>query len=110
MEYVSGNIFIREMAFDKAGDVVESHTHNFDHTTYVIRGALKIESLDAEGNVLKSVEKKASNGHNWVLIKKDVIHRLTALEDNSMGHCIYAHRDAQGEIQQDYDGWTPGYV
>jgi hypothetical protein len=110
MEYVSGNIFIREMAFEKAGDAVAGHTHNFDHTTYISRGSVKIESLDADGNVLKSIVKSASMGHNWVLIKDDVCHRLTALEDNSMGHCIYAHRNHQGEIVQAYDGWTPGYV
>lgn len=110
MEYVSGNIFIREMAFEKAGDVVEGHTHNFDHTTYVIRGSLKIESLNEDGSVKASVVKKASMGHNWVLIKADTKHKLTALEDNSMGHCIYSHRNGQGEIQEAYDGWTPGYV
>jgi quercetin dioxygenase-like cupin family protein len=110
MEYVQGNIFIREMRFEKAGDVVEGHAHNFDHTTYVARGALKIERLDADGSVENTVVKRASDGHNWVLVRADVCHRLTALEDASMGHCIYAHRDAQGEVVQAYDGWTEAYA
>lgn len=110
MEYVSGNIFIREMEFPKAGDVVDGHTHNFDHTTYVIRGALLIEALDADGQVLRATTKRASDGHNWVLIKADVCHRLTALEGNSMGHCIYSHRNGQAEIVQEYDGWKHGYL
>jgi quercetin dioxygenase-like cupin family protein len=109
MEYVSGNIFIREMAFAKAGDVVDGHEHNFDHTTYVARGALLIESLNEDGSVKKAVEKRAIQGHNWVLIKAGVRHRITALEDNSMGHCIYAHRNAQAEIVQAYDGWMEAY-
>lgn len=109
MEYASGNIFIREMRFEKAGDIVDGHTHNFDHTTYVAKGALQIDKLDADGNVIKSIIKRALDGYNWVLIEAGVCHRLTALEDNSMGHCIYAHRDPQGEIVQAYDGWTPGY-
>ena len=120
MEFVSGNVFIREMRFDAAGDVVEGHAHNFDHTTYVTRGALRIESLrvvkEAEGDkpaefeVVKTAIKKASEGRNWVLIKAGVHHRITALEDHSMGHCIYAHQTPQGTVQQDYDGWESAYV
>ena len=109
MEYVSGNIFIREMRFPRAGDVVHGHAHDFDHTTYVTRGSIQIERLGPDGKVERSVVKRASDGHNWILIKSGVWHRLTALEDDSMGHCIYAHRDPQGEIVQAYDGWTPGY-
>lgn len=110
MEFVSGNIFVREMRFEKAGDVVDGHAHNFDHTTYVARGALLVESLDDAGKVVRSVEKRAGQGLNWVLIRAGVRHRITALEDHSTGHCIYAHRTPQGEIVQEWDGWTPGYV
>jgi quercetin dioxygenase-like cupin family protein len=109
-EFVSGNIFIREMRFELAGDVVQGHKHNFDHTTYVARGALKVEKLDEQGSVLKSVVKRAGDGYNWVLIQKDDIHRITALEDGSIGHCIYAHRNPQGEIVAEYDGWQPAYM
>lgn len=110
MEYISGNIFIRPMVFEKAGEVVEGHFHNFDHTSYVVRGALRIEALGLDGSVVKSAEKRASDGHNWVLIKATVRHRITALEDRSIGHCIYAHRNPQGDVTQEYDGWMPGYV
>lgn len=110
MEYVSGNIFIREMSFLQKGEEIGGHAHNFDHTTYVVRGALLIESFNEDGSVKKSVVKKASDGHNWVLIKAGVQHRLTALEENSMGHCIYAHRNSQAEIVQSYDGWMEGYL
>lgn len=109
MEYASGNIFIREMAFEKVGSVIEGHAHNFDHTTYVVRGSVKVEALDASGAVVKTAIKRAVDGHNWVLIRADTSHRLTALEDNSMGHCIYSHRNPQGEIVESYDGWMEGY-
>lgn len=110
MEFVSGNVYIREMKFEKAGDATEGHEHNFDHTTYIVSGALKIEQLDASGNVVKFVEKHANHGQNWVLIKAGVKHRITALEDNSLGHCIYSHRTPQGTIVQNYDGWQPAFV
>lgn len=99
MEFISGNIFIREMRFLRAGDVVEGHAHNFDHTTYVVRGAL----LFSDG--VRSIVKRATDGHNWVLIKAGVKHSITALDDNSLGHCIYAHRTPQGDVVQEYDGW-----
>ncbi len=110
MELISGNIFIRPMRFEKAGDVVEGHTHNFAHTTYIVRGTVQIDQLDSDGSVMRSVLKRASDGQNWVLIKPDACHRLTALEDNSLGHCIYAHRTPQGDVVQEYDGWMAGYV
>lgn len=106
MEFVSGNIFIREMRFAKAGDVVDGHAHAFGHTTYVVCGSVRIESLNEDGTIKQSTIKRASDGHNWVLIKAGVTHRLTALEDGSMGHCIYSHRDAQGDVVQPYTGWS----
>jgi quercetin dioxygenase-like cupin family protein len=109
MELVLGNLFIRPMVFEKAGEVVNGHEHNFDHVTYVAKGSLRIEKLDG-GTVVATVTKKASERHNSVLIKAGVCHRLTALEDDSIGHCIYAHRTAQGDVVQDYDGWGPAYV
>ena len=109
MELVSGNIFIRPMTFEKAGSVVEGHKHNFDHTTYVVRGAVRIESLDDSGAVIKSIDKAASDGFNWALIKAGVCHRLTALTDNAHAHCIYSHRNPQGDVVVDYDGWSIGY-
>lgn len=109
MEFNSGNIFIREMRFEKKGHVVSGHTHNFDHTTYVAKGSLRIEALDDDDKVVRSVDKKATEGHNWVLIKANVRHQITALEDESMGHCIYSHRNPQGEVVQEYDGWMKSY-
>lgn len=109
MEYQCGNIFIRPMTFAKAGDVVAGHAHKFDHTTYCARGALLVESLDEAGKVKQSAELRASEGLGWALIKAGVIHRITAMEDGSIGHCIYAHRTPQGDVVQEYTGWAPAY-
>lgn len=106
MEYVSGNIYVRQMRFAKSGDVVDGHAHNFDHTTYVSTGVLLFEALDDRCRVTKRVEKSAG-GH--VLITAGVRHRITAKADNSRGECIYAHRTPQGDVVQEYDGWQPAY-
>ena len=108
MEYVSGNIFIREMSLPKEGDVVQGHEHNFDHTTYVCHGSALIESLNLDGTVKKAVVKSAKDGKNWALVKAGVVHRITALEDNTMAHCIYSHRTPQGDVHQEYTGWPDG--
>lgn len=106
-EYTCGNIFIREMIFNKAGDTVQGHTHNFDHTTYVAKGGLRIESLNDDDSVRDSADHYATDGLAWFLIKAEVKHRITALEDGSIGHCIYSHRTPQGEIVQEWTGWRP---
>ena len=41
---------------------------------------------------------------------KECKDRITALEDNSLGHCVYAHRTPQAEVVQEYTGWGPSYV
>jgi hypothetical protein len=119
VELVSGNIFLRPMEFAKAGDSIIGHAHNFDHTTYVPRGALRFELVEplttfADGtvatwNVLKTVEKRAVDPRNWALIRAHAYHRITALEDDSRGHCIYSHRipqglvALQGKVSAEYD-------
>lgn len=109
MEIIAGgNIYIRKGTVPNAGEVVEGHAHNFDHVTLVRRGSFRIEQLDETGNVVRAVDRDAIEGH--VLIKAGVIHRLTALEDNSVYWCIYAHRNPQGEVLENYDGWTPAYT
>lgn len=107
MEFLSGNIFIREMRFAKAGDVVEGHKHIFDHTTYVYRGKLRIEKLDEAGLVVQSVVKGGGEPMNWALIKAGVRHRITALEDDSIGHCVYSHRVPQALV--DHQGKDPEF-
>ncbi len=70
---------------------------------------MKIEKLDGD-KVVTTTVKRAADQYNSVLIQAGVCHRLTALEDDTIGHCIYAHRNAQGDVLQDYDGWAPAYV
>ncbi len=109
MEFACGNVYIRQMPFPHAGQVCDPHAHAFDHTTYVVRGAIRIEKLNADGSVAETVAKRAVDGDNWTLILAGVGHRITALEDNTLAHCIYSHRTPQGEVVQQFDGWFPAY-
>jgi quercetin dioxygenase-like cupin family protein len=108
---VTGNIAIREMTFGgKAGTVVPGHEHNFDHMSYVPRGAARFELLGADDEVLKSIVKRATDGFNFILIKAGLRHRITALTDDALVHCVYSHRTPQGDVVQEYDGWSRAYV
>jgi hypothetical protein len=128
-EFVLGNVFVREMVFEALGKQVIGHAHNFDHVTYVVSGGLRIEVLepDTGGEVIETLmvagvptlcrfriaqsrEIWADKGRNFVLIKAGVRHRITSLGVRAMGHCIYSHRDAQGEVQLEYDGFRSPYV
>ena len=109
-EYVAGNIYVRQMFFDDKPDMtVDGHAHNFGHVTYIVKGSAEIQLLDDGDNVIKSVIKRATDGFNWVFIEAGKRHRLIAKESGTVGHCLYSHRNPQGDVVVDYDGWTPGY-
>lgn len=106
MELVCGNIFIRPNLLKKVGDAVAGHKHNFDHTTYVVRGAVHVKGVCPDGRV---VEKEFKAGE-FCLVKAEVEHTITALSDDTLFHCIYSHRTPQGDVVQEFTGWSPAYV
>lgn len=84
------NVFIRGMFFQKAGDRHDGHSHCFDHTTLLAKGALRIR---VNG---KDTEFKAPHA---IFIKAEVVHELTALQDDTIAYCVHALRDKDtGEI------------
>ena len=89
------NVFSRMMYFLKAGDVEEGHKHTFDHATLLSSGKLKIEILDENNNVQFE---KIFIAPDFIFIGKDDIHRLIALEDNTIAVCIHAIRDLDENI------------
>jgi hypothetical protein len=89
------NVYSRMMVFEKAGDVELGHQHTFDHGTLLSAGQLKIEILNDDGAVVKE---KIFTAPQFIYISKDEVHRLTALEDNTIAVCIHAMRDAEENI------------
>jgi len=79
----ASNIYIRQMDFQKAGDVEEGHKHPYNHFTYLAAGALILEI--PENNIRVAYEAPA-----MIFIEKDKIHRLTATQDNTRAACIHA--------------------
>lgn len=112
-EWVSGSIFIRPMRMLAKGESIEGHTHNFDHTTIIFRGAVTIKGEKPDGSVKEGVFKSPRpdwHGPSHALINAEVRHTITAMEDGTIAWCVYSHRDPQGEVWQQYNGWQDAYV
>jgi hypothetical protein len=105
VEWVSGNIFIRPNTLPKVGDVTHGHTHNFDHTTVVFRGAVHVRATLPNGAVIE----RDFTAPAHFLVRADVEHEITALADDTVYWCVYAHRDAQGDVVQTNTGWHEAY-
>lgn len=105
-EWVSGNVFIRRNRLPATGDAVNGHKHNFDHTTIVFTGAVHVRAVKPDGTVIERDFEAPAH----FLVKADVEHEITATEPNTEFWCVYSHRNPQGRITLDYDGWTPAYL
>lgn len=112
-EWVSGSILIRPSALMTKGQKIQGHTHNFDHTTVVFRGAVRIKGTRPDGTVIEREYKSPRpdwHGPSHALINAEVKHEIEALEDNTIFWCIYSHREPQGEVVLQYNGWQDAYV
>lgn len=82
--------------------IVNSHAHHFDHVTYCIKGKMSVEREGFPARILEP--------GNFLLITAGEAHKITALEDDTIGHCIYSHRTPQGEIVEKFTGWPDAYI
>lgn len=84
-----GNIYSRQMHFQKAGDIEMGHTHQFDHLTLLATGKLQVT---VEGVITNF------DAPHMIYIHKDKNHELVALEDNTVAYCIHPIKDSDGNI------------
>jgi hypothetical protein len=82
------NLFSRMMHFKNAGDIEIGHTHQFDHLTLLAKGKLKVTVDDAITEF---------TAPHMIYIRKDKIHELEALVDETVAYCIHALHDKQTE-------------
>jgi quercetin dioxygenase-like cupin family protein len=90
------NVYSRLMHFLKKGDIENGHKHTYDHATLVSSGSVLVEVLDELTG--EPISSKTFSSPNMVFIHKDKIHRLIALEDNTVCSCIHAIRTIEDEI------------
>lgn len=103
-EFYCGNTMFRPN-YLKLGERCGDHVHNFDHTTFVVKGSVHVKAKHPDG----TVEEKDFDAISWFLVKAETRHEITALEDDTLFVCVYCHRDPQGRITQEVTGWEPAY-
>jgi hypothetical protein len=89
------NVYCRLMNFVNKGDIEIGHTHHYDHGTLLASGSVKVEILDEDNNVLST---KDFHAPDFIFIAKEKIHKLTALENNTVVTCIHALRDVDDDL------------
>ena len=116
MEWISGNIFIRPNTLENVGDKCGNHTHNFDHTSIVFSGRVKVRAHKAleDGSPGEFICERTFGGPDDVsrhfLVKANVCHDIEALEPNTVFWCVYSHRTPQGDVVTHNTGWGGAYV
>jgi len=100
-EFVSGNIFVRPNALLSKGHVTHGHQHTFDHTTIVFMGSVHVKLVKEDGTVVEETFKAPSH----FLVRANISHEITALEDDTTYWCVFSLRNADGEVVQEFDGW-----
>jgi len=86
------NLWVKQMHFEAAGDVMQGHSHKFDHPTLVAHGSVKV-TVDGVSSVFKAP--------HIIFIAKDKLHTIEALEPGTIAYCIHPVR---GERQEDIYG------
>jgi quercetin dioxygenase-like cupin family protein len=80
------NLFMRSMHFKRAGDIEHGHAHVFDHVSLLTAGSAKV--------TVEGVSRVFLAPHA-IFIKKDWMHEIEALEDNTIMICVHALRDGE---------------
>lgn len=77
---IVGNVWIKLMTFNNVGDYIPGHTHSFDHPTLLCQGSVEV---NVDGHITKFAAPAI------IYIERKTIHKLTALEPNTVASCIH---------------------
>jgi dTDP-4-dehydrorhamnose 3,5-epimerase-like enzyme len=85
------NVYVRRMAFSRAGIVEVGHRHPYSHASLVASGSVAVQLFDdARQQLLDAVVYRAPA---MIMIEKDAAHQITSLEEDTVVCCIHALRD-----------------
>lgn len=107
---LAGPVGIRQFHAEKACVTHQGHEHNYDHTTIVIRGRLRVHySYEKDGQIVEGDTVEFGQGE-MIHIKSRVRHTIQALEDDTVYICVFSHRDFDGIVCEKYVGNQRAYV
>ena len=93
-----GNIWTRELRLNK-GETKAGHKHKFDHLHFLAIGSVFLRVYD-ERNRTKVLFEKEYTAPEWIKVPKEHFHDIEALEDNTLGYCIQAIQNPNGNIAE----------
>ena len=82
------------MYFAKAGDANEGHVHNYDHTTLLAYGSVRVH-VNGQTTDFKAPQ--------MIYVQAGKSHFIEALEDGTVAYCVHALRDKDSEEILDPD-------
>jgi hypothetical protein len=97
-----GNVWVRMHVLRKVGQANQGHKHNFDHITIVATGGVRCE---IEGRAPQDFYAPI-----FLEIAKHLEHKFTALADDTSYYCVFAVRDADGNVVDKFDGSAEPYT
>ena len=83
------NVWIRQRQFPIVGEKIGGHKHKYDHVSILATGKALVEVDGIEKEFIAPA---------FIIIRKDKIHNVTALEENTTWYCIFANRDINGDV------------
>ena len=105
---IGGNIGRRRHVLDKTCMESVGHQHNYDHSTIVVCGGIKVTIRDTADGPVES-ERDYLPGSDPIFIAAKKFHTIKALKDNTVYFCIFSHRDFNGVVTQEFMGNTKAY-
>ena len=100
---IIGPIGIRPMHLAKQCEANKGHEHNYDHTTIIIRGRVRVLYRYAkDGHEIEDESDEFGPGET-IFIRAKVRHTIKALTDDVFYMCVFSHRDFDGVVVESYE-------
>lgn len=100
---IVGPVGIRRMHLEHACEANIGHEHNYDHTTIVIRGRVRVlYRYVRDGQEVEGETAEFGPGET-IFIRAKVRHTIKALTDDVVYMCVFSHRDFGGVVVESYE-------
>lgn len=97
-----GNVWVSQHYMPEAGMEIDMHEHDHDHASLLVSGAVDV---NIEGQPVKRFI-----APTFIVIRANMKHKIVAVEDNTIWYCVFALRDIDGNIINQFDESNAPYI
>lgn len=109
---VFGNVFFRPVDLPEFGSMnhYQGHAHHYDHVSLLSRGSVNLRAWPVDPRTGEAIgpaierQFSAELEPAFISIKRHWAHEFTALEPGTRIDCVFAMRNYEGEVVQDWNG------